>query len=73
MPVTVSRRSCSSIGIACNRAFPAPLARFLKASHWVVAVDLRGHGDSDAPRQRYTIGTLADDVAWMCERLDIGV
>jgi pimeloyl-ACP methyl ester carboxylesterase len=59
-------------GIACNRAFMAPQARFLTASHRVVAVDLRGHGDSDAPRQRYTIGGLADDIAWMCERLGVG-
>ena len=59
-------------GVACNRAFMAPQAQFLKATHRVVAIDLRGHGDSDAPRQRYTIGALADDVAWMCERLDVG-
>jgi len=59
-------------GIACNRAFMAPQARFLETSHRVVAVDLRGHGDSDAPRQRYTIGALANDVGWMCEQLDVG-
>ena len=59
-------------GVACNRAFMAPQARFLEANHRVVAVDLRGHGDSGAPWQRYTIGALADDVGWMCERLDVG-
>ena len=58
-------------GVACNRAFMAPQARFLQADHRVLAVDLRGHGDSDAPRQRYTIGALADDVGWMCEALDV--
>ncbi len=58
-------------GVACHRAFMALQAEFLRASHRVITVDLRGHGDSDAPRQRYSIGALADDVGWMCERLDV--
>jgi pimeloyl-ACP methyl ester carboxylesterase len=58
-------------GIACHRAFMAPQVRFLRARHRVVAIDLRGHGDSDAPRQRYTIQALADDVGWICEQLDL--
>jgi pimeloyl-ACP methyl ester carboxylesterase len=36
-----------------------------------VAVDLRGHGRSDAPRQEYTIEGFADDLAWICDRLGI--
>ena len=39
------------------------------ARHRVIAVDLRGHGGSDAPKQDYSIGTLADDAAWLCRRL----
>jgi len=36
-----------------------------------VAVDLRGHGQSDAPRQEYTIEGFADDLAWVCARLEL--
>jgi pimeloyl-ACP methyl ester carboxylesterase len=37
----------------------------------VVAIHLRGHGDSDAPRQDYTMAGFADDVAWQCEQLGL--
>jgi pimeloyl-ACP methyl ester carboxylesterase len=40
-------------------------------SHRVVAVDLRGHGASDAPKQDYTMGGFADDVAWQCTQLGL--
>jgi pimeloyl-ACP methyl ester carboxylesterase len=59
-------------GIACHRAFMAPQVRALRGHYRVLAIDLRGHGDSDAPRQRYSIPALADDVGWICERLDVG-
>ena len=58
-------------GIACHRGFMAPQARFLRARHRVVSIDLRGHGDSDAPRQRYTIEALADDVGWLCDQREL--
>ena len=37
----------------------------------VVAVDLRGHGESDKPRQEYTMAGFADDLAWLCGRLGL--
>src|SRR5258707_15826215 len=37
----------------------------------VVAVDLRGHGASDAPDQEYTIAGFADDIAWQCAQLGL--
>jgi pimeloyl-ACP methyl ester carboxylesterase len=58
-------------GLACNRGFwPSQLEHFAGA-HRVIAVDLRGHGDSDAPHQQYRMQLLADDLAWICERLGV--
>ncbi len=58
-------------GLACHRGFWAEQMEHFSRAHRVVAVDLRGHGDSDAPEQRYTMQSLADDVAWMCSQLDV--
>lgn len=58
-------------GWTCRRSdFAAQVAHF-SPSHRCIAVDLRGHGDSDAPRQDYTIAGFADDVAWTCDRLGV--
>jgi pimeloyl-ACP methyl ester carboxylesterase len=37
----------------------------------VTAVDLRGHGSSDKPKEGYGIPNLADDLHWMCQQLGI--
>ncbi|MDQ3755531.1 MAG: alpha/beta hydrolase [Acidobacteriota bacterium] len=39
--------------------------------HQVLSVDLRGHGQSDKPESDYSVAAFADDMAWMCDRLDI--
>jgi pimeloyl-ACP methyl ester carboxylesterase len=58
-------------GLACHRGFwPEQLSHFSRR-HRVLAVDLRGHGGSDAPEQRYTMQALADDVSWMCAELGV--
>jgi pimeloyl-ACP methyl ester carboxylesterase len=45
----------------------APVARRLRPRRAVVAMDLRGHGLSDAPTEGYDQGTLAEDVEAVAE------
>jgi pimeloyl-ACP methyl ester carboxylesterase len=52
-------------GWCCDRSFFAPQFVHFAASHAVVAMDLRGHGDSDRTEPgagRYDLDVLADDV-----------
>ncbi len=58
-------------GLACHRGFWAAQVAHFAHTHRVLAVDLRGHGGSDAPAQRYTMQGLADDLAWTCAQLRI--
>jgi pimeloyl-ACP methyl ester carboxylesterase len=58
-------------GVACHRGFWNHQMEYFSRHRHVVAVDLRGHGASDAPAQRYTIDAFADDVAWMCAELGL--
>ena len=58
-------------GWCCDHTYFAPQFERFRRKHRVVAVDLRGHGQSDKPHQSYTMEGFADDVAWMCDRLRI--
>ena len=58
-------------GWCCNLSHFAPQFEYFALRYRVVAVDLRGHGKSDAPKQTYTIHGFADDIAWMCAELAI--
>jgi pimeloyl-ACP methyl ester carboxylesterase len=40
-------------------------------THRTIAVDLRGHGQSDKPEQSYTVAGFADDIAWLCSHLGV--
>jgi 3-oxoadipate enol-lactonase len=54
-----------------NRAMWEPQVRALATRFRVIAPDLRGHGESDAPLWRYTMDQFADDVKGLLDHLSI--
>ena len=59
-------------GWCCDHSFFAPqFEHFAQAGHTVVAVDLRGHGQSDKPHDNYTMQLFADDLAFLCKELNL--
>src|SRR3954468_21619850 len=59
-------------GWCCDHTYLGPqFEHFAGRDHRVVAVSLRGHGQRDKPHQRYTMQGFADDLAWMCNQLNL--
>ncbi|HLO22257.1 MAG TPA: alpha/beta hydrolase, partial [Methyloceanibacter sp.] len=59
-------------GWCCDHSFFAPQSKhFARQGHRVVAVDLRGHGQSDKPHEDYTMQLFADDLAFLCRELQL--
>jgi pimeloyl-ACP methyl ester carboxylesterase len=58
-------------GWCCDHTFFRPQFDHFKSSHMVTALDLRGCGNSDRLKDGYDVPTLADDVAWLCDELEI--
>ena len=58
-------------GWCCDHTFMAPQFAHFRNAHHILAVDLRGHGQSDRPHQAYTIPAFADDLAWICKELTV--
>jgi pimeloyl-ACP methyl ester carboxylesterase len=56
-------------GWACDHTFFAPQVERFSRDHRTVAVDVRGHGESDKPQHHYTMDSFADDLAWLCGEL----
>ncbi|HEX7104914.1 MAG TPA: alpha/beta hydrolase [Acidothermaceae bacterium] len=59
-------------GLASNaRLWDGTALQLASAGHRVIAVDQRGHGRSDEPPAGYDTQTCADDLAALCEVLDL--
>jgi len=58
-------------GFGCNGSHFRFQQQHFAASTRTVAVDLRGHGASDAPLQDYDPIGFADDLRWLCEHLGL--
>lgn len=54
-----------------NRTMWEPQAAELKDRYRVITIDLRGHGESDAPLWRYTLDQFADDIKSLVDHLAI--
>jgi len=54
-----------------NRTMWAPQARPLSLHFRIITIDLRGHGESDAPIWRYTLEQSASDVSALLGHLEI--
>lgn len=58
-------------GWCCDHTFFQPQFEHFKTTHTVMTLDLRGCGNSDRPEHGYDIPALADDVAWLCQELQL--
>jgi pimeloyl-ACP methyl ester carboxylesterase len=58
-------------GWTCDHTYMAPQFEHFRRAHRVIAVDLRGHGQSDKPKQDYTMSAFADDLVWLCDQLKV--
>jgi pimeloyl-ACP methyl ester carboxylesterase len=58
-------------GLGCDHTHLAPQFAHFSAQHRVIAVDLRGHGASDAPEAGYSPAIFTDDLVWLCGELGV--
>jgi pimeloyl-ACP methyl ester carboxylesterase len=54
-----------------DRSSFAPQVSYFSRAHRVLAVDLRGHGESDKPHGEYSPDVFVEDVGWMCDQIGL--
>jgi 3-oxoadipate enol-lactonase len=59
-------------GWMCNRKFWDKQIIYFSKTHHILAIDFRGHGDSDTSKGGYTIEQFADDVCNVMKALGMG-
>jgi pimeloyl-ACP methyl ester carboxylesterase len=58
-------------GWCCNQSMWGAQIEAFAPKHRIIAVDLRGHGDSDKPDQDYDIACFVDDMAWLIREIGL--
>jgi pimeloyl-ACP methyl ester carboxylesterase len=58
-------------GWCCNQSMWSAQIEAFAPKHRIIAVDLRGHGESDKPDQDYDISGFADDMAWLIREIGL--
>lgn len=58
-------------GLGLDRTIWYPMVSAYLDDFDVILPDVRGHGESDAPSGTYSMSILADDLAYLLERLDV--
>jgi pimeloyl-ACP methyl ester carboxylesterase len=58
-------------GWCCDQSAWGDQIEAFAPEHRIIAVDLRGHGDSDKPDQDYDIAGFADDMAWLIREIGL--
>ena len=59
-------------GGLADRSHFAHISAHLATRQRVIAIDLRGHGDSDMPDDEFTVADLAADIAAVCDQTGVG-
>jgi pimeloyl-ACP methyl ester carboxylesterase len=58
-------------GWCCDQSTWGDQIEAFAPKHRILAVDLRGHGQSDKPDQDYDIDGFADDMAWLIQEIGL--
>ena len=58
-------------GMQCNHTYMLEQLRHFSSRYRVVAVDMRGHGESDKPHSSYSNREFKDDLIVLCETLGL--